>query len=322
MRAFIIRRILISLVILFGVSVILYTLVRSMPVDYIDTLFSESKDVNAEQVANLKRLYGLDTGILEGYAKWAGKALRGDLGESFIYQKPVTAVIWDKMWISFALAFSAFVFQLLIGIPLGIISATKQYSKIDYTVTVLALLGISLPSFFFAAILQRTFAVQLQWFPLQGMTTARLALEGLPLAADMAYHFALPVIVFVVTGVGALMRYSRTNMLEVMNTDYIRTARAKGLDEHTVIYKHAFRNTLIPIVTMVGATLPTLFSGAIITEGIFAIDGIGYTALNALTKGDIPFLMGFNLFLSILTLIGNLLSDILYAAVDPRVRYG
>jgi peptide/nickel transport system permease protein len=153
------------------------------------------------------------------------------------------------------------------------------------------------------------------------MATARLSLTGFPLFLDMAYHFILPVIVLTLVGIGGLMRYSRTNMLEVINSDYIRTARAKGLSEKTVIYKHAFRNTLIPIVTMAGGMLPGLFSGAIITEGIFAIDGIGYTALRALNSGDVPFLMGFNLFLSVLTLVGILISDILYAVVDPRIRY-
>ena len=321
MRQYIIRRILISILILLGISMLLYVIIRSMPSNYIERLTIGNPNVTAEQVQTLKRLYGLDAGLIEGYIGWISEAVKGNLGTSFVYQKPVIQVIWDKMWVSFWLALVAFFFQILIAIPLGVISATKQYSKIDYGVTVFALIGISLPSFFFSAILQRIFAIQLRWLPLQGMATARLSLTGFPLFLDMAYHFILPVIVLTVIGVGGLMRYSRTNMLEVINADYIRTARAKGLSEKTVIYKHAFRNTLIPIVTMLGGMLPGLFSGAIITEGIFAIDGIGYTALNALNKGDIPFMMGFNLFLSILTLVGILISDILYAVVDPRIRY-
>lgn len=321
MRQYIIRRILISLLILFGVSILLYSIIRLMPGDYVEKALVGRKDVTQEQIQNLKRLYGLDTSIVEGYIKWISEAIRGNLGTSFVYKKPVTAVIWDKMWVSFWLAAVAFFLELLIAIPLGIISATKQYSKLDYGITVFALAGISLPSFFFSAMLQRTFAIQLKWVPLQGMATARLSLTGFPLILDMAFHFILPVIVLTVTSIGGLMRFSRTNMLEVINSDYIRTARAKGLSEKTVIYKHAFRNTLIPIVTMVGGSLPGLFSGAMITESIFAIDGMGYTALNSLTQGDIPFLMGFNLFLAILTLLGVLISDILYAVVDPRIRY-
>jgi peptide/nickel transport system permease protein len=152
------------------------------------------------------------------------------------------------------------------------------------------------------------------------MMTARMDYVGVARALDMAKHFILPITVLTITSIGGLMRYSRTNMLEVLNADYIRTARAKGLNESKVIYKHAFRNTLIPIVTMVAGMIPGLFSGAIITEGIFAIDGLGYTSLQALKAGDIPYIMGFNIFLAVLTLLGTLLSDILYAVVDPRVR--
>jgi peptide/nickel transport system permease protein len=184
----------------------------------------------------------------------------------------------------------------------------------------MALFGISLPSFFFAAILQRVFSIGLGVLPLQGMITARYDYTGFKLFLDIAKHMILPITVFIVTGIGGLMRYSRTNMLEVLNADYIRTARAKGLSENKVIYKHAFRNTLIPIVTMIGGSIPGLFSGAIITEGIFAIDGLGYTALQAMRMGDIPFIMAFNMFLAVLTLLGTIIADILYAVVDPRIR--
>jgi len=294
-----------------------------MPGNFVDNMLRENKKATAEQVERLKHLYGLDTGLIEGYIKWISNAVRGDFGMSFAFQKPVSEVIASKMWVSFWLALIAFILELIIAIPFGIISATKQYSKLDYGVTVFSLIGISLPSFFFAAILQRVFAIQLGWFPVQGMITARYAsqLTGIDRLLDMAWHYVLPVVVLTVLSVGGLMRYSRTNMLEVINSDYIRTARAKGLPERTVIYKHAFRNTLIPIVTMIGGTLPALFSGAMITERIFAIDGVGYTAWNAYIKSDIPFLMGFIMFISVLTLIGTLLSDILYAVVDPRVRY-
>ncbi|MEG0320069.1 MAG: ABC transporter permease, partial [Niameybacter sp.] len=254
------------------------------------------------------------------YIDWAKSAVKGDFGNSFVYSKPAQDVIKDKMWISFWMALPSFILQLLIAIPLGIISATKQYTATDYSVTTIALLGISLPSFFFAAILQRIFAMELKWFPLQGMVNARADYEGFALIMDMAWHFVLPITVLTVLSIGGLMRYSRTNMLEVLNADYIRTARAKGLSEHKVIYKHAFRNTLIPIVTMVGGMIPGLFSGAMITEGIFSIEGLGYVGLKALRAGDIPFMMAFTMFLAVLTLFGTLLSDILYAVVDPRVR--
>ena len=320
MKHFIIRRLILSVLILFGVSIILYTIIRSMPGDYVDSITQGNPNVTPDMILRLKSLYGLDGGVVEGYFSWLKQALQGNFGESFIYKKPVFEIIGSKMWTSFWLAFVAFIIQILIAVPLGIVSATKQYSKTDYTITAVALIGISLPSFFFAAILQRVFAIELGLLPLQGMVTARYDYTGFRLFLDIAEHMILPIMVFVVTGIGGLMRYSRTNMLEVLNEDYVRTARAKGLSENKVIYKHAFRNTLIPIVTMIGGSIPGLFSGAIITEGIFAIDGLGFTALKAMRMGDIPFIMAFNMFLAVLTLLGTIIADILYAVVDPRVR--
>ncbi len=320
MRQFIIRRLFLSIFILFGVSVVIYSLIRSMPGDYVQSITAGNPNVTPDAIIRLRALYGLDTSVLEGYFRWVGEAIRGNFGDSFIYKKPVAEVIGSRMWTSFYLAFSAFVLQILIAIPLGVVSATRQYSKLDYAVTTFTLIGISLPTFFFAAILQRVFAIGLNVLPLQGMVTARYDYKGILLVLDIAKHFILPIMVFVVTGVGGLMRYSRTNMLEVLNADYVRTARAKGLSENKVVYRHAFRNTLIPIVTMVGGSIPGLFSGAIITEGIFAIDGLGRTALQAMRMGDIPFIMAFNMFLAVLTLLGTLIADILYAVVDPRIR--
>lgn len=320
MKSFIIRRLILSVFILLGVSIIIYAIIRSMPGDYVESITNGNPLITPDMIERLKGLYGLDKGIIEGYFDWLKEALKGNFGESFIYKKSVASVIGDKMWTSFWMAFIAFVIQILIAIPLGIISATKQYSKTDYAITAMALFGISLPSFFFAAILQRVFAIGLGVLPLQGMVTARYDYTGIKLFFDMAKHLILPISVFVVTGIGGLMRYSRTNMLEVLNADYIRTARAKGLSENKVIYKHAFRNTLIPIVTMIGGSIPGLFSGAIITEGIFAIDGLGFTALQAMRMGDIPFIMAFNMFLAVLTLLGTIIADILYAVVDPRIR--
>lgn len=320
MKQYIIRRLILSVFILFGVSLIIYALIRFMPGDYVKNTMSANPNVTEEMIQNLRKLYGLDTNMFEGYIKWLGKAIQGDLGDSFIYKKPVTEVIRSKMWTSFTLAFIAYFLEMLIAIPLGVFSATKQYSKTDYLITAIAFMGISLPSFFFAALLQRFFAMGLEWVPLQGMVTARMDYEGFRLILDKAHHFILPVIVLTFLGVGGLMRYARTNMLEVLNADYIRTARAKGLSENKVIYKHAFRNTLIPIVTMLGGMIPGLFAGAIITEQIFGIDGLGFTAFKALKIGDINFLMGNLMFLAILTLVGTLISDVLYAVVDPRVR--
>ncbi len=320
MGQYIVRRIFTSIIVLAGVSFLIYGMLRMMPGDFVEQMTSGNPTVTAEQKEKLRELYGLNKGIVEGYADWLRDALRGDFGVSFTYQRPVTEVIKSKIWVSFALAGTAFVIELLIAIPLGIAAAEKQYSKRDYLIMFLALAGISLPSFFFAAVLQRVFSVGLGWFPLSGMVTAREDYTGFRLVLDVAHHFVLPVTVFVITGIGGWLRYVRTNMLEVLNADYVRTARAKGLPERKVIGKHAFRNTLIPIITFIGGSIPGLFSGAIITEGIFAIDGLGKTALLAVNNKDFPFLMTYLMLMAVLTLLGTLISDILYGIADPRVR--
>lgn len=334
MFKYIVKRLLISLLVLFGVSVIIYGLVRMMPNDYIDIKFAPQiaqGTISPEDLQHFKDLYGIGDnsfmGLVSGYCNWLGNFLRGDLGVSFKYEKPVAEVITNNMWISFAIAIVATILQFAIAIPLGISSATHQYSVRDYTVTVLTMIGISLPSYFFAAILIKIFSVDLGWLPSNGLVDAgavylptfagRMAELG-----DMAKHLVLPITVSVVLSLGGLMRYTRTNTLEVLNADYIRTARAKGLTERTVIYKHAFRNTMIPLVTLLAGILPSLFGGMMITEEVFAIDGIGRLAYKALTEGDIPFIMGYNMFLAVLTVIGTLFSDIMYSVVDPRVKLG
>lgn len=262
--------------------------------------------------------------ILSGYFTWLGNLMKGDLGVSFKYKKPVGTVIAENMGISFGVAFVATILQFLIAIPLGIKAATNQYGVIDYTVTVLTMIGISLPTFFLGAIVIRIFSVGLGAFPVGGLVSPGLAegTSGIVVFGDMIWHMILPMFVLVILSVGSLMRYTRTNTLEVLNADYIRTARAKGLSERSVIYKHAFRNTMIPLVTLMAGILPSLFSGAMITEQVFSIPGIGLKALDALRVADVPFIMGYNMFLAILTVLGTLLSDIMYAVVDPRVKLG
>lgn len=354
MIKYILKRLALAVLILFGVSFIIYALVRLKPgLDFIEAKyqtqlqFDETGEVR-KMVDEQRAIYGLTSPIFEGYLKWLSNVLQGDWGDSFIFSvntgkveylydenglpilddqgnhitkavssKNVIDVIVTKSGISFIIAFIATVLQFAIAIPLGIISATKQYGVVDYTVTVLAMMGISLPSFFFGALLLRIFSIQLGWFPYAGLTDPN---SGLPKVLDIVHHLVLPISVLVILSIGGLMRYTRTNMLEVMNSDYIRTARAKGLSEHTVIYKHAFRNTLIPLATLLAGVLPGLFGGAMITETIFSIDGIGKAAYRAVTQGDIPFVMAYNLFLSFLTVVGTLLSDIMYVIVDPRVK--
>ena len=326
MRKYIIKRILISIVILFFVAFIIYALMRCLPTSYIENMARQksmqpgSKSFD-EWMEQLTAMYNMDKGIVYGFFAWIGQMFRGEFGDSWFYTVPVIQKFNSSIWISFWMGLVAMVLELIIAIPLGVIAATKQYSKTDYTISVLALAGISLPTFFFASLLKLLFSVKLGWFDLFGLTGRNYEqLSAMGQFLDKAHHLVLPIVTLVVISVGSLMRYTRTNMLEVLNADYIRTARAKGLDERTVIYHHAFRNTLIPLVTIVGGSLPGLFSGALITETLYSIPGIGYVSYQAMVGGDIPFSMLYLTFLAILTLAGNLISDILYAVVDPRVR--
>ena len=325
-RKYIVKRILISIVILFIVAFIIYALMRCLPTSYIENMARQksmqpgSKSFD-EWMEQLTAMYNMDKGIVYGFFAWIGQMFRGEFGDSWFYTVPVIQKFNSSIWISFWMGLVAMVLELIIAIPLGVIAATKQYSKTDYTISVLALAGISLPTFFFASLLKLLFSVKLGWFDLFGLTGRNYEqLSAMGQFLDKAHHLVLPIVTLVVISVGSLMRYTRTNMLEVLNADYIRTARAKGLNEKTVVYHHAFRNTLIPLVTIVGGSLPGLFSGALITETLYSIPGIGYVSYQAMVGGDIPFSMFYLTFLAILTLAGNLISDILYAVVDPRVR--
>jgi len=326
LRNYIIKRLFISVVILFFVTLIIYTILRNIPSSFVETIARERANLPGsktfdEWLIQLNAVYGLDKGIIEGYLQWAKSALQGNFGDSWLYNVAVTEKFRETIWYSFALGAITFVLQIIIAIPLGIIAARKQYSRTDYAITVVALIGISLPTFFFATLLKLGFSINLGWLDLYG-TVGRYheQLGTWGRLVDIGKHFILPVITIVIISIGGLMRYTRTNMLEVLNADYIRTARAKGLSENRVINHHAFRNTLIPLVTIIGGSIPGLFAGALITETLFGITGIGKTAFDAMKAGDIPFSMFYMTFLAVLTLLGTLIADILYAVVDPRVR--
>lgn len=326
MRKYVIKRILISFFILFCVTLIIYTIYRCMPGTYVENMamtLSQAPGAKPydEWLAQLNAQYGMDKEIIPGYLSWLSQAIRGNFGDSWKYAVPVLDKFHEVIWLSFVMGAVSFVLELVIAIPLGVIAATKQYSKADYAITAGALVGISLPTFFFATLLKLIFSVKLGWFDLAGLVGRNYAsLDAMGKLLDKAHHLVLPIVTLVIVSVGSLMRYTRTNMLEVLSSDYIRTARAKGLSEQKVVYHHAFRNTLIPLVTIIGGSLPGLFSGALITETLYSIQGIGYVSYYSMVAGDIPFSMFYLSFLAVLTLAGNLISDILYAVVDPRVR--
>ena len=327
MLKYTVKRLLYSVIILFFVMFIIYALMYSMPMGYVETKARElasrpgATKSYAEWLADLNAQYGMDKGVVQGYFVWLGNAVRGNWGDSWAWTIPVTQEFHNTVWYSFILSLVSFIFEIIIAIPLGITAARKQYSFTDYFTTVVSMVCISMPTFFLATLLKYVFSVKLGWFDLTGMQGRNyMNLSEFGKFLDVAKHFVLPCITIVIISIGGLMRYTRTNMLEVLNSDYIRTARAKGVPEKKVINYHAFRNTLIPLVTTLGGSLPGLFSGALITETLFSIRGIGFASYASMTQADIPFIMFYLAFISILTLLGNLISDLLYAAVDPRVR--
>lgn len=327
MAKYTVKRLLYSALILFFVMFLIYVLMYNMPMGFIETKARElasrpgASKSYSEWLADLNAQYGMDKGIVQGYFTWLKSAVRGEWGESWSWTVPVTQKFHDTVWYSCALGLVSFILEILIAIPLGIAAARKQYSFTDYFTTVVSMICISMPTFFLATILKYVFSVKLGWFELTGMQGRNYQyLSDFGKFLDVAKHFVLPAITITIISIGGLMRYTRTNMLEVLNADYIRTARAKGVPEKVVINKHAFRNTLIPLITTLGGSLPSLFSGALITETLFGIRGIGYASYYSMTQADIPFTMFYLAFISILTLLGNLISDLLYAVVDPRVR--
>lgn len=327
MTKFLIRRILLGILIVILGALVVYTVIRCLPASYLEKVArahaagSQGRVTWQEMLAKLEKEYGMDKGILVGYFKWLGNALRGNFGDSWKYMKPVTEKFSEVIWWSVLMNVITLLVEILISIPLGILAARKQYSKTDYAVTVFALASIALPSFYLGTLLKYIFAVKLKWLPLYGLWGRNFLNMGFfGKTGDIMYHLVLPVITLSMLSIGGLMRYTRTYMLEVLNADYIRTARAKGLPEKVVINKHAFRNTMIPLVTMFSGLIPSMFGGAMITEQIFSIPGIGLYSYEAMIQGDVPFAMFYTTFMMALTQVSLILSDIMYAVVDPRVR--
>ena len=318
MLKYIAKRLLLSVLILLGVSLILFALIQNMPSSFAENKINEMNAggaiVDQSTKDAIMEMYDMS------YGEWLKRIVTLDFGESFTQMMPVVDVIKRDMLVSFLVAAIATVFEFMIAIPLGITAATHQYSFRDYLVTVLVMIGISLPAFFFGQVLKGIFAVELGWFPSSGLGDATQSATGFAYVLEYIKYLVLPILTVVILSIGGRMRMTRTNMLEVLGSDYIRTARAKGLKERVVIYKHAFRNTMIPLVTSLAGLLPSLFSGAIITEQIFDLPGIGNTAYDAMIVGDVPVIMGYNMFLALLSIIGVLLADLMYAVVDPRVK--
>ena len=302
--------------IIIGITLVTFFLIKMCPGNPLRAMLF-NPDVRPEDIARLERLYGLDKPIYIQYFKWLGRLLKGDLGWSLYTKRSVLKHISERIGPTAILAGSTLFLSFLIAIPFGILSATKQYSIMDYSSTLVIFFGMSLPIYFLGLVAIYIFAVKLGILPTSGMKTL-----GLPFSIwDRIKHLVLPLSVLTFYQIAPVVRYARSSMLEVIREDYVRTARSKGLSERDVLYKHALRNALIPIVTIFGLSIPFIFNGAYITETIFAWPGMGRLAVGAVFQRDYPILMGTTLVSAILVLLGNLIADILYAVVDPRIRY-
>ncbi|MDQ0091882.1 peptide/nickel transport system permease protein [Paenibacillus anaericanus] len=318
MKQYIIRRLLQMIPTLIGISIIIFAISAMVPGDYITA--RANPNMSIEKQEQLRAIYGLDKPDYQRYFIWAGNMIKGNFGDSMQHKKPVTAVINTFVWNSFIIGFCSLILSWSIAIITGIFSAKFQYSLFDKIITLLVFICMSLPSFFIGLLLIKFLALDLKLFPVGGMTTAGLNGSGWIYIKDVIKHAFLPIMVLTMLSTGSLTRYFRTSMLEVIRQDYIRTARAKGLKERTVIFKHAFRNAMIPAITLLGFELPALFGGAMIMEQIFVWPGIGHVYLSSINMRDYPFMLGFTIFLAMLTLVGNLLADVLYGIADPRIR--
>ncbi|WP_416197476.1 MAG: Peptide/nickel transport system permease protein [Sporanaerobacter sp.] len=318
MLKYIIRRLLHMIPVILIISIVIFGIVKMAPGDPVGTNLDPK--ATAEQRAAERARLGLDKPLPVQYWNWLTRSVKGDFGDSYIYKKPVSDVVPNFIWNTFLLNIVDFILAFLISIPIGIICAVKQYSKTDNFWTVFSIIGISMPSFFFGLLLIYIFSVKLNAFPINGMVTPGKNATGWAHIKDVMHHIFLPALVLVIGSMASLVRYTRTSMLEVINQDYIRTARSKGLSEKVVIYKHAFRNALIPIMTIIGFWIPGLFSGAVILETTFVWPGIGNVMMDAISARDYNLIMALNMFFALLTLLGNLLADIGYALVDPRIK--
>ena len=347
MGQYIFRRLLVSLPLLIGVSLILYFLMRLAPGGP-EAVYGQNPHVRAEDLARLREQMGLNDPIIVAYGKWFFAFIQGNLGFSLFTGNSVAQMLWDRLPNTVILMGASLVVSVLLGVAFGVISAIRQYSWFDYSVTTFAFFGYSMPTFWFGILLMMVFAANDytftiggntfttgHWLPAAGMFSAehegtvgeliKLSSAGLSIdfrgIGDLLQHMILPAAVLSIVSIASWSRYARSSMLEVIRMDYVRMARAKGLSETMVIGKHALRNALVPVVTLVALAIPSLFAGALITEQIFAWPGVGRLFIDSLTKSDYPVVMAIMFISAVLVVFSNLLADVLYAALDPRIRF-
>lgn len=317
MHRYILQRVLTAIPIVLGITFVTFLIINAAPGDPVDLMINLQAGVSPEAVQARREALGLNKPLLVRYVLWLKEVLQGNLGYSLVNREPVLDRIARRLLPTIQLMGTALLLGVIMGIPLGVLSAIRQYSLLDHLTTVLAFLGVSSPTFFLGLGSIYLLSLKFDLFPTAGMQTLGASFS----LVDRLHHLALPALILSVSTTASLMRYMRSSMLEVISRDYITTARGKGLTERRIILRHALRNALLPVITILGLSLPLVFGGAVITEQIFQWPGIGMLTIQSVTARDYPVLMGLNFFTAILVFVGNLLADICYSFADPRIVY-
>lgn len=316
MTEYLVRRLLQSVLVIFLITVLTFLLIHAAPGGPTQVMLSPG--LSPEAMEQQKINMGLDKPLPVQYLKWVGDLLQGDLGYTFKNHIPVGDLLWPRIANTFILMGAAWIVSLIIAIPWGIYNSTKEYGFSDQTASFISYVGFAMPTFWFGILLQQYLSLGLDWFPLSDMHAR--GKEGN--IGDLFMHLVLPVTVLALGSLASYMKYSRASMLEVLDQDYIRTARAKGVKERKVVFRHALRNAMIPIITILGLDLPILVSGAVLTENVFNWPGMGRLYVEMAIAREYSVLMAITIVTAVMVVIGNLLADILYAVVDPRVKLG
>jgi peptide/nickel transport system permease protein len=319
MQQYLLRRLVLIPILILGITILDFAFINLTPGDPVRAMMNPNELIHLsdEAVQARREALGLNKPLAVRYVIWLREVAQGNFGYSIIKSQPVANLLAAGFRNTIALLALSLVLSTVVGIVFGILSALRPRSVLDYLLTALAFVGVGMPSFFFALVLILVGALTLGWFPTSGIVTPGEP----PSLLDRLHHMVLPLIALSINGAGGVMRYMRSSLLEVLNDDYVTTARAKGLAEHAVVLRHAVRNALLPIITVIGLHVPVLFSGAVIVETIFSIPGIGSVLVEAMNTKDYPVIMGGVLVTGFVVLTCNLLADIGYAIADPRIRY-
>lgn len=319
MTSYIVKRLIQSIPVIFGITVLSFAIMKLAPGDPLANFVNPN--ISMQDLQASREALGLNDPWYVQYFEWLQEVVRGNLGYTYAGNHSIRTLIARRLPNTIILTLSAFVLSFVVGVPIGVVAAVRKNTRVDYGLTLFSLVGVATPAFFFGLLMIYLFSITLGVFPPGGMVNVRAGYTGFARTLDVMYHLILPAIVLSLGNIATVSRFTRSNMLDVLKEDYIRTARAKGLRNKVVIYRHAFRNALIPVVTIFGLSIPFLFSGAYITESIFNWPGMGSLGIQAIQDREYGIVMALNLITATLVLLGNLTADILYAIVDPRIRH-